>query len=194
MKSPRGAKPQKGINELSGGDRDGDMEGTATQNDFSIVLAGEAGQGIQSIETIIVALARAKGYHVYATKEYMSRVRGGMNSTSIRISTAPVDAPIERIDIAIPLSPEGLPHLKKRLTKKTALIVDGSLFPKKTRAMMDVPLAAIAGEIGGAIYANTVAAGVICAIIGVDEEAAEAFVAERFAKKGEPIPSLHPMH
>jgi 2-oxoglutarate/2-oxoacid ferredoxin oxidoreductase subunit alpha len=163
------------------------MKEMTTLTDVSIVLAGEAGQGIQSIETILVALARAKGYHVYATKEYMSRVRGGINSTSIRISTAPVDALVDRIDIAIPLSPEGLPHLKKRLTKNTALIVDGSLFPQKTRAMIDIPLAAIAGQVGGAIYANTVAAGVICAIIGIDEGEAESFVAQRFAKKGEEI-------
>ena len=155
--------------------------------DISIVLAGEAGQGIQSIETILVTLARAKGYHVYATKEYMSRVRGGINSTSIRISASPVDALLDRIDIAIPLSPAGLPHLKKRIAKNTALIVDGSLFPLKTRGMIDIPLAAIANEVGGAIYSNTIAAGVICAIIGVDEGAAESFVADIFAAKGEDV-------
>ncbi|MCE1196538.1 2-oxoacid:acceptor oxidoreductase subunit alpha [bacterium] len=155
--------------------------------DISIALVGEAGQGIQSIETILVSLARAKGYHVYATKEYMSRVRGGINSTSVRISTSPVDALADRVDIAIPLLPAGLPYLKKRLTKNTALIVDGSLFPQKTRAMIDIPLAAIASEVGGAIYANTIAAGVVCAIIGVDESAAESFVADRFAQKGEAV-------
>lgn len=164
-----------------------DAQKATIRPDISIALAGEAGQGIQSIETILVALARARGYHVYATKEYMSRVRGGINSTSIRISTAPVDAFVDRIDIAIPLSPAGLPHLRKRLSEKTALIVDGSLFPHKTPAMIDIPLADMAREVGGAIYANTIAAGVICAIIGVDESAAVSFVAARFAKKGEDV-------
>lgn len=168
-------------------ERSATIAAATIRTDISIVLVGEAGQGIQSIETILVTLARAKGYHVYATKEYMSRVRGGINSTSVRISTSPVDALVDRIDIAIPLVPAGLSYLKKRLTKNTALIVDGSLFPQKTRAMIDVPLAAIASEVGGSIYANTIAAGVICAIIGADEAAAESFIAERFAKKGETV-------
>ena len=56
------------------------------QKDICVVLAGEAGQGIQSIETILVNVLKKDGYNVFATKEYMSRIRGGVNSTEIRIS------------------------------------------------------------------------------------------------------------
>jgi len=46
------------------------------KGELAIVLAGEAGQGIQTIETLLTGLLKSGGYHVFATKEYMSRVRG----------------------------------------------------------------------------------------------------------------------
>jgi 2-oxoglutarate ferredoxin oxidoreductase subunit alpha len=52
--------------------------------DLSIVLAGEAGQGVNSIEVILIGIIKKAGYNVYATKEYMSRVRGGINTTQLR--------------------------------------------------------------------------------------------------------------
>jgi len=49
------------------------------KDELTIVLAGEAGQGIQTIEVLLTGLLKSGGYHIFATKEYMSRVRGGMN-------------------------------------------------------------------------------------------------------------------
>ena len=87
--------------------------------DLSIVLCGEAGQGVQTVEKIFTKIVKKAGFNVFSTKEYMSRVRGGSNSTQIRISTKPVSAYLDRIDIIIPLSQEALEHVKKRISKKT---------------------------------------------------------------------------
>ena len=57
------------------------------KDDLSIVLCGEAGQGIQTVEQILTQVLKLSGFNVFATKEYMSRVRGGTNSTEIRISS-----------------------------------------------------------------------------------------------------------
>lgn len=43
------------------------------------------------------------GFHVFATKEYMSRVRGGNNTTEIRVSSRRVRSFVDRIDVLIPL-------------------------------------------------------------------------------------------
>ncbi|GAH42449.1 unnamed protein product, partial [marine sediment metagenome] len=72
-------------------------------NDISIVLCGEAGQGIQTVEQLLTKIVKKSGFNVFSTKEYMSRVRGGSNSTQLRISTEPVSAYINRIDILITL-------------------------------------------------------------------------------------------
>jgi len=53
--------------------------------EVSIVLCGQAGQGVQTVEYLLTRILKLAGYHVFATKEYMSRVRGGANSTTIRV-------------------------------------------------------------------------------------------------------------
>ena len=60
------------------------------QDDVCIVLCGEAGQGIQTVESILTRILKLTGYHIFSTKEFMSRIRGGNNSTSIRVSSVPL--------------------------------------------------------------------------------------------------------
>jgi 2-oxoglutarate/2-oxoacid ferredoxin oxidoreductase subunit alpha len=129
---------------------------TVIKDCLSIVLAGEAGQGIQTIEQIVARMVKAAGYYVFSTSEFMSRIRGGCNSTQLRISTKPCSACIERIDILIPLDPESIPHLQKQISSKTIVIID-------------VPFSKLAAEVGGKIYANSIAAGMIAGLLGIDE-------------------------
>jgi len=68
------------------------MPNISVKGEISIVLSGEAGQGIQTVEVILTRLLKRSGFHVCATKEFMSRVRGGSNSTEIRVSSVRVDA------------------------------------------------------------------------------------------------------
>lgn len=149
--------------------------------DISIVIAGEAGQGIQSIESLLTVLAKKALYNVFATKEYMSRVRGGCNSTEIRISRDGVRARSERIDILIPLIPEAIGHLKERITDATVVIGEKRIIGLE--AMEDVAFSAIALESGGTLYANTVAVGTLCAILGIERAVCERGVRAFFGKK-----------
>jgi 2-oxoglutarate/2-oxoacid ferredoxin oxidoreductase subunit alpha len=154
-------------------------------DDIAIVLAGEAGQGIQSIESMLTSLAKRASYHVFATKEYMSRVRGGCNSTEIRISSTPVSARVDRIDLLVPLTPESIPHLESRITESTVVV--GEKGTIGYGRMIDVPFTEIATAIGSAIYSNTVAVGTICALLGMDEQGSAGYVRAFFARKGEEV-------
>ena len=79
---------------------------------LSIVLAGAAGQGIQTVESMLTTLLHQTGFYVFSTKEYMSRVRGGVNSTEIRIASVPVASFVDRIDILVALNADVIPHLQ----------------------------------------------------------------------------------
>jgi 2-oxoglutarate/2-oxoacid ferredoxin oxidoreductase subunit alpha len=151
------------------------------KNDLSVVLSGEAGQGIQSIEAILTSLVKKAGYNLFATKEYMSRVRGGVNSTQIRISSERLSGFTERIDILIPLTNESIDHLKNRISDRT--IVLGDRRKINFNGMIDVDFAGMAREIGGEIFSNTIAAGVIAGILGIGTEVCENYVRSFFAKK-----------
>ena len=54
----------------------------------------------------------------------MSRVRGGNNSTEIRISSWPIRAFVDRIDILMPLSPGIRDNILRRISEETVIICD----------------------------------------------------------------------
>ena len=54
----------------------------------------------------------------------MSRVRGGENSTEIRVSSKRVISYVNRIDILLALSEGAVQHLENRITSKTLIIGD----------------------------------------------------------------------
>jgi len=155
------------------------------RNEVSIVLSGEAGQGIQSIESMLIAFAKRASYHAFATKEYMSRVRGGCNSTEIRIAHGRVATRVGRIDILVPLTRESIPHLRERIGDATVVIGEKAVVGYER--MIDVPFAAIASEVGSAVYSNTVAVGSLCALLKIDREGCVDGVRGFFAKKGAEI-------
>ncbi len=154
--------------------------------EVSIVLCGEAGQGIKTIELILVNVLKEAGFNIFATKEYMSRIRGGSNSTSIRVSGKKVRAMVERVDILIPLDEKAIGHLSDRITRDTIIIGDGEIL-KTDREIIDMPLMRTAREIGNAIYANVVACGVIFSLFGMEPDILKNYLKSRFRDKGEEV-------
>ena len=151
---------------------------------LSIVICGQAGQGIQTIEDILSRVTKNSGYNVFATKEYMSRIRGGFNSTEIRISEKPVKAYSDIIDILIPIGNDNLDHLEKKVTEKTLII--GEKISTKHK-FTEVPFVKIASELGNKIYSNVIAAGMAAGILNIEEEMMFDYIRKYFSKYGEEI-------
>ena len=152
-----------------------------TKKELAILLAGEAGQGLNSIEAILARLFKQSGFHVFAMKEYMSRVRGGANSTLIRIAEERVDAPVNTIDLFIPLTKDAWQHCRNFLTERT--IVVGEKAVVQHEPMHDIPFASIANELGDKRCASMVAAGAVAGLLDLDRAALQALVAKQFAAK-----------
>ncbi len=158
------------------------------QEDVSIVICGEAGQGIQTVESILIQAVKFGGYHVCSSKEYMSRVRGGENSTEIRVSSKRICAYVNRIDILIAISKGAIDHLKERISNKTIIIGDEeTLKHVENENIIKIPFLKIARDIGGPIYANVIAAGAISKILNIDKEIFDECLTSMFARKGEKI-------
>jgi 2-oxoglutarate ferredoxin oxidoreductase subunit alpha len=166
------------------------MSNLKLEKDVSIVLCGEAGQGIQTVENIMVRAIKAGGYHVFSTKEYMSRVRGGQNSTQIRASSERVRSYIDRIDILVALSEESVKHLENRISPETVIICDNEILKEldnKKYNLIKVPFIEKARELGGPIYSNVIAAGALSCILGIEKKAFDECIHAMFARKGEKI-------
>lgn len=157
----------------------------------SIVLAGAAGQGIQTLEKILVDTLR-KRYHIFATKEYMSRVRGGVNSTQIRISKHKVAAFVNEIDILIPIHKDVMKRksILKRINEKTIIIGDKKDLDEedlKNYTFVDIPFLEYAKEIGGKIYSNVIATGMLVGILDIEDDIAIEKVKSQFSRKSQEI-------
>jgi 2-oxoglutarate ferredoxin oxidoreductase subunit alpha len=163
------------------------MSNLKLEKDVSIVLCGEAGQGIQTVENIMVRAIKAGGYHVFSTKEYMSRVRGGQNSTQIRASSERVRSYINRIDILVALSEESVKHLENRISSETVIICDNDILKELDNTkynLIKVPFLEKARELGGPIYSNVIAAGALSCILGIEKKAFDECIHAMFARKG----------
>lgn len=161
------------------------------RDDVSVVLCGQAGQGIQTVEQILVRCLKRSGFNVFGTKEYMSRIRGGSNSTEIRISSKRVSASVAKVDILIPFHKGAVEHMQKKISPETVILSDreiiGQLFPLKESEFINIPFSKIASDIGGGIYVNIIAAGVILGMLETDQHIIMDFIREFFSKKKEDI-------
>jgi len=152
--------------------------------DISIALCGEAGQGIQTVEQLFTKIMKKAGYNVFSTKEYMSRVRGGSNSTQLRISAEPVTAYINRIDILITLSRDSINHLGNRISKKTIIIGEKNhIKNNKNFKVIEMPFSQYATDIGGTVFSNTIAVGLLSAFCKIDKKVIIKQVENFFSKK-----------
>jgi len=160
-------------------------------DDVSIVLCGQAGMGIQTVERFLTQIFKLCGYHVFATKEYMSRIRGGANSTSIRVSSKAVRALVDRIDILIPLDKGAIPHVRRRISSKTVILAEtaalGDDFDRSQYNCIDVPFTRIAVDIGDKIYSNIVAVGAIAGLFGIELQAINEYIKQYFSAKSPDI-------
>ena len=88
------------------------------------MIGGEAGQGVQSVGSILAkALARG-GYHVFADQDYESRVRGGHNFFRVRASDTEINALSESVDILVALNKESIDLHHKELSGSGTIIYD----------------------------------------------------------------------
>ena len=166
---------------------------TDITDDISIVIAGRAVQGIQSIQQVLTYTLKRDGFHVFTTKEYMSRVRGGENSTEIRITSKNRNAYVDSIDLFVPLSDEITPFLRNRITEQTIVIADrkngavDKLGIEDAGRTVDLSFLETAKEIGSKLYTNTVAVGFLGGLLSMNRQVVDDYIAVLFEDKGDDV-------
>lgn len=87
--------------------------------DINIVIAGEAGQGIETAAEIATKILHANNFNVFSQSEYMSRIRGGSNSALIKVSNHKSPCFTSRINVLFALDSKAFEHLKDRIGSDT---------------------------------------------------------------------------
>ncbi|MFQ3318179.1 MAG: 2-oxoglutarate ferredoxin oxidoreductase subunit alpha [Natronomonas sp.] len=161
--------------------------------DLNWAVGGEAGDGIDSTGKIFAqALSRA-GRHVFTSKDFASRIRGGYTAYKVRTSVDRVESVVDRLDILIALTQRTVDENLDELHDDSIIIYDGERSmmsdfeaPGETRGL-DVPLKRLAEDAGGAIMRNIVALGAACAVSDFNIEYLDESLEKRFGGKGEAI-------
>lgn len=91
---------------------------------LSILIGGAAGQGINTTEQQLLKLLTHRGYYYHSCKDYMSRVRGGVNFTQLTVSDQPVSIHFEQLDILIALTQDVIDQQLNRLKPEGLLVCD----------------------------------------------------------------------
>jgi len=149
--------------------------------DANIRIAGEAGQGVQSAGELLTSAFHDMGLHVFSTQSYMSRIRGGVNSYDIRISDEELHSGREDCDVLAALTAESFATEKKNVARGGLVALDGAAGPDA----LSLDMTAAAKEAGGARMVNSVAAGIVFALLGYDIEPLAKAIGKAMSKKGE---------
>ncbi len=146
---------------------------------------------MQVIEDLLTKTLKKSGYYLFSTKEYMSRVRGGENSTSFRVSSKPVRAYVDRIDYLFPFIEKGVEHVKGRINPSTIIIGEKKFYEKssegKSCVCIDVPFQDLSKDLGGTLYSNIIVLGLICGLLNAQIEDLKDSIRATFGNKGDAV-------
>jgi 2-oxoglutarate/2-oxoacid ferredoxin oxidoreductase subunit alpha len=154
--------------------------------ELSIRIAGQAGQGMQTIGEVLCRMFKAAGFHVFAHQDNMSRIRGGNNYFQIRISSNPVSTLRNKAEIIVGLDKASILLHEKDLAPQGIIIADKSKsgISEDNSFIFDVPLSRLAIEAAGnELFVNSVSCGVIAAMTGVDFSFLETVLKKVFSDK-----------
>ncbi|SMB86989.1 2-oxoglutarate ferredoxin oxidoreductase subunit gamma [Desulfonispora thiosulfatigenes DSM 11270] len=118
---------------------------------FKIVLAGEGGQGVQSVANIMVEAANKIGKEALYIPNFGVEQRGGVSLSFVQISDDKIGAPkFNKADIVIALSERAIIRVSEYINDQTILIYDEDIeeaakhIPKEVGRVIPIPAIKVA--------------------------------------------------
>lgn len=157
-------------------------------------IGGEAGFGIMSAGTMLARAFARRGYHIFATNEYPSLIRGGHNLITVRIATSKFESMNRDVHILVSLHNPCVDLHRDELNENALVVFDpkdrqweAKDFPKPV-VLLPVPLSQLVSSLGGApIMRNTVSLGVTVALLGADFSILQDVIRDQFKKKDQKV-------
>ncbi len=171
-------------------DRVGETREVLMADERNIMVAGAAGQGMQTIGFILGKVMIRAGFEVFAMQDNESRIRGGHNFFQIRISKKPVRASSTPLHVLIALNQESIERHSKEVDPSGIIIFDSEKcqVSGEDGRFFGLPLERLAIEEGGnRIFENSVATGATLAFLGLDFQKLEDFLKAFFAEKADTV-------
>jgi 2-oxoglutarate ferredoxin oxidoreductase subunit alpha len=164
-----------------------------SQDYVTIRIGGEAGMGLESSGAGFAKALTRGGLYVFGLPDYYSRIRGGHNFFSVRISPQPLYSHAEPVHLVLALDSETVLRHVDEVVPGGAIIYDEQDgLPEGVQrsdiSFFPVPLTDLAKEKGGLeVMRNTLGLGVMAGLIGFDHTYMESVIRDNFARKGQEV-------
>ena len=139
-------------------------------DNFSTLIGGIAGDGINEAGATVGRLFSRLGYCIYMYYDYPSLIRGGHNFSLVRASRHRIGTHLDEVDVLIALNQETLENHAFRLTDNSFVIYDADKVNYSLRQKgCGLPISGILKEEGALpIMKNTCILGGFCKVVGVE--------------------------
>ncbi len=148
---------------------------------YNLLFGGAAGQGIETMVSILQKILKNSGYSVFTVRDFMSRVRGGHNFSLIRFGTEPVLSHSNCLDGIIALTEETIELHRGNLKPEGFILCDSKLAAEGT-GIIRMDMAAIGKELGNPRVAGSIAVGALLKLFSLRLTGAED-VLKKFIKE-----------
>jgi len=140
-------------------------------DNFSTLIGGIAGDGINEAGITLSRLFGRLGYHIYMYYDYPSLIRGGHNFSLVRASRQKIAAHMDQIDVLIALNQETVEKHTGRLKDSSIIIYDADKVKIDgiEQKSCGLPITQILKEATApAVMKNSCIIGGYCKVVGID--------------------------
>jgi 2-oxoglutarate ferredoxin oxidoreductase subunit alpha len=135
-------------------------------HEYSILVGGQAGDGIRVADYAVAKLFNRLGYWIFAYNDYQSLIRGGHNFSIVRAAEKRIEAHKERVNIIIAMNQETVEKHYWRLDNEKLIIFDSNNVKADG---LGLPLTEIVKNRGlPPIARNSVALGALASALGLE--------------------------
>ncbi len=167
-----------------------------------IALAGEGGQGVQSVAEIIAEAANEEGREALYIPNFGVEQRGGVSVAYLQIGDEPIGSPkFQTADIVVALSDRAVRRTKKYVGEETTFVYDTSIegieddLPKNAARILAMPAIEVSkNELNPRVFNIIIMGAVIKATNVVSEDDAKAALEKKLGYKFEQNPSLRELN
>lgn len=141
---------------------------------FSVLIGGKAGDGINQSGMLLAKLFARLGYFVYMYFDYPSVIRGGHNFSIVRASESRIACLKDEVDFILALSQDTVDFHNKRLRGKSQVIYDSDSV--KSEGLGLALTSIIKEEAAKPIMRNSCLIGAFAKSVGIDWDVLEKVV------------------
>lgn len=147
---------------------------------YSIKIAGQSGQGINTVGKLISKILNSVGYITFSYREYPSIIKGGVASYQIDFSDKQINSSSRYCNILCSLDKNALEEYLPTLQKDGIIIHNIQEYPNGIFVNTQQIITELKAPV---IMENTIMVAFICKILGIKQNIVEKHILEYFKEK-----------